>query len=118
MRLHARWIEVDGLILSRPGVRENLPAKQFWDSLISGFANVFGRRSVHFSQTDGAMSDIAQLRLASDPMVVRDVRADTYKQVVALADLSDAEAHKVRVPTLVLNGDKDSIIARPVHRMR
>ncbi len=106
-------IDVDGLILSGPGARENFPAKRLWDSLISGFSNVFGRRSANSSQTDGAMSDIAQLRFASDPMVVRDVRADTYKQVAALADLASAEADKVRVPTLVLYGDKDSIIARP-----
>lgn len=105
-------IVVDGLILSGPGVRENLPAKGFWDGLISSVADVFGPRSVRLTQENPRMSDVAQARFASDPMVVRDVRADTYERVVALADLASVEASSIQVPTLVLYGGDDGIIAR------
>lgn len=105
-------VHCDGLILSGPGVREDLPAKPLWDALIDGAASVFGSGSVTLNQVSDMMSKTAQARFRDDPWVVRDVRADTYSQVVEMADMASLEASNVTVPTLVLYSEVDGIIAR------
>jgi alpha-beta hydrolase superfamily lysophospholipase len=106
-------IYVDGLIVSGPGVREDLPRKGFWDALIQGAAAFLGSRAVRVEQGSAAMSERARRRFRLDPLVLRDVRADTYEQVVDLADAASIDAGRIGVPTLVLYGEDDGIIARP-----
>jgi acylglycerol lipase len=103
---------VDGLILSGPGVREDLPARGAWDLLIDGAAVLFGRRAVTLDQSDERLSERASRRLSGDPLALRDVRADTYERVVALADAASLDASAVDCPTLVLYGAEDGLIAR------
>jgi acylglycerol lipase len=103
---------VDAVILSGPGVREDLPAKPAWDALISGASALFGHRSVTLNQVDPRLSAAAQERFANDPLVVRELRADTYEQIVAMADAASADASQVKAPTLVLYGEADEVIHR------
>lgn len=105
-------VEADALILSGPGVREDIPAKPFWDAAIRGAAALFGSGSIELDQSDPSLSPMAQARFGNDPRVVRDLRADTYARVVELADLASVEAQQIRVPTLVLYGEDDTIIHR------
>lgn len=109
-------VRCDGLILSGPGVREDLPAKSIWDALIDSAASVFGSGSVALNQVSDTMSDTAQSRFRDDPLVLRDVRADTYAQVVEMADMASLDASTVKVPVLVLYSEADGIIAQPVNR--
>ncbi|MCX7324552.1 MAG: alpha/beta fold hydrolase [Hyphomicrobiales bacterium] len=54
-------IAMDGLILSGPGVREDIPAKPFWNGLISTASSVFGSRSVRLPRARSQMSDMARM---------------------------------------------------------
>jgi acylglycerol lipase len=111
-RRPTRLGRIDGLVLAGPGVREDLPAKPVWDALIDGAAAIFGSRSVRLNQADERLTHTAQRRLESDPLVVRDIRADTYERVVELADAASLDASQVKCPTLVLYGSEDNLIAR------
>jgi alpha-beta hydrolase superfamily lysophospholipase len=105
-------IQVDGMILSGPGVRENVVAKPFWDALLAALVLVLGSRPVRMGQGSAGMSEAARRRFDKDPLVMRDIRADTYSRVVGLADAASVAAHKVGVPTLVLYGARDWLIPR------
>jgi alpha-beta hydrolase superfamily lysophospholipase len=105
-------ISVDGMILSGPGVRESVVAKPFWDVLLAALVFMLGSRPVRMSQSGQEMSEAAKRRFDEDPLVVRDIRADTYSKVVGLADAASLTAHKVSVPTLVLYGERDWLIPR------
>lgn len=105
-------VEADALVLSGPGVREDIPAKPLWDMAIDGAAALFGSGSVELAQSGPMLSPMAQARFGNDPLVVRELRADTYARVVELADLASQEAERINVPTLVLYGEEDDVIAR------
>jgi alpha-beta hydrolase superfamily lysophospholipase len=105
-------IHVDGLILSGPGVRENVVAKPFWDGLLAALVFIFGSRPVRMGQASREMSEAARRRFDEDPLVMRDIRADTYSKVVGLADAASVAADRVSVPTLVLYGARDWLIPR------
>ncbi len=107
-----KLVNADGLILSGPGVREDLPVKPFWDGLISAVASLFGSSSVRLAPSSEGMSRMARHRFETDPLIVRDIRADTYEQVVALADIASVEASDVTIPSLVMYGLDDALIAR------
>jgi alpha-beta hydrolase superfamily lysophospholipase len=104
-------LDVLAIILSGPGVRENLPAKAWWDALISGARMVFGSGAIRLSQDSDALSERARERLRDDPLVLREIRADTYEQIVELADEASLAASRVRPRALVLYGEEDGIIA-------
>jgi acylglycerol lipase len=102
----------DALILSGPGVREDLPAKGLWDGMIDAAASLFGSRSITLDQDNERLSPIARRRMADDPLILRQLRADTYERVVEMADRASVAASAITVPTLVLYGEQDGIIHR------
>lgn len=108
-------VRADGLVLAGPGVREDLTAKSLWDAAIHGAAALFGSTAFTVDRDDPALSGVARARLLHDPLVQREVRADTYSRTVELADEASLAASAITIPTLVLHGTADSLVpARPI----
>jgi acylglycerol lipase len=105
---------VDGLILVEPAVRRGVRWRLMWDLAFGTLALLapgYSRRltrGVHAQFTPAA-----QQRLRHDPRIVRSIRADAYKGLLALADAASASTRRLRLPTLFLFGRADGVI--PLH---
>ena len=104
---------VSGIVLAAPAVRGRLVRTPFGDALLSlaTFA-VPGSATRVERQQDPALSAIALARLRDDPLVLREVRVDTYSGLMALADAASAAAPGIDVPTLLLFGANDGSVTR------
>ena len=103
--------DVAGLILVEPAVRRGVRWRRVWDAAVGtlgllapGYARRL-RRGAHPEFTERARA-----RLTGDPRVVRVVRGDAYRGLLALADAASAATRRVRVPVLLLYGRADGII--------
>ncbi|HSO99850.1 MAG TPA: alpha/beta fold hydrolase [Thioalkalivibrio sp.] len=103
--------DVAGVILAAPGVREGIPARALWDAGLWLSERLMPGFSVTVKQDyDGELAPEAVNRFRNDPKVLREIRADTYAGLVALADLASGRAGAVVVPMLVLYGETDRTI--------
>jgi len=103
--------DVAGLILAAPGVREGIPARGLWDAGLWLSERLMPGFSVTVNQDyDGELAPEAVNRFRNDPKVLREIRADTYAGLVALADLASERAGAVTAPMLVLYGETDRTI--------
>jgi acylglycerol lipase len=105
---------LDGIILEAPAVwsRSTMPAiypPGVWvlAHTVPGFR--WHLREIQKTFTDN--EDVVR-GLAGDPMVLQDVRMDALYGLFDLMDTAYAAAPQVRVPVLLLHGDKDVLIPR------
>lgn len=103
---------IDGLILSAPAV---------WGRSTMNLASRTGlwalSHSVPWLRLSGkglnikASDNMEMLRaLSKDPLVIKETRIDAIHGLVDLMDSAQAAAGNIRVPTLVLYGEKDEIV--------
>ncbi len=100
-----------GLVLVEPAVRKGVRLRLVWDLVFGGLALVrprYSRRLVRGRHPQ--LTEVARRRLAEDPLVVRHIRADAYKGLLAIGDAASAAARRLDVPTLLLYGRADGII--------
>ncbi|MDA8232079.1 MAG: lysophospholipase [Magnetospirillum sp.] len=103
---------VKGVILSAPAVwgRESMGVVQraaLWLAYEVAPGWELTGRGLHIKASD----NIPMLRkLAKDPLVIKATRVDTIKGLVDLMDAAAASAPSVRLPFLLLYGEKDEII--------
>jgi acylglycerol lipase len=104
--------EVKGIILSAPAVwgRSDMNVFQriaLWLSYNVAPGWQLTGQGLHIKPSD----NIEMLRaLSRDPLVLKATRVDAIHGLVDLMDAAFAEAPRVRLPTLVLYGEKDEII--------
>ncbi|HET6520702.1 MAG TPA: alpha/beta fold hydrolase [Geminicoccaceae bacterium] len=102
---------IDGLILAAPGVREGAPLRHAQDvGLWVGASTV---PWVSFGMERGGrpwQHPAEAARLATDPLVLREVRVDTWWGLVELANLASDHAGAVTAPTLLIYGERDTTI--------
>ena len=99
---------VDGVVLVAPAVCGKLVRSLVGDALLSlARFTMPGNKTRVRQRQDPALSAAALARLRDDPMVLRDVRVDTYAGLMALADAASVAASRIGVPTLLLFGAHD-----------
>jgi len=112
--------QVDGLILAAPAVwgRDTMPWYQRW------LLAVLGRTAPGLHLTGEGLDilpsdNIDMLRaLARDPLVIKETRVDAVYGLADLMDLALGRASRLRLPTLLLYGERDQVVPRePVYRM-
>jgi acylglycerol lipase len=104
--------DADGIILSAPAVWGRDAMNVFervalWsgDTFFPGMT--LTGRGLHVQPSD----NIEMLRgLARDPLVIKATRIDTIEGLVDLMDTALAAAPEVRVPMLLLSGDRDEVV--------
>jgi alpha-beta hydrolase superfamily lysophospholipase len=102
---------VDGLILVEPAVRNGVRLRPVWDLVFGGLARVRpGLRRALSRGHNPLLTAAARRRLGDDPRIVRHIRADAYKGLLALADAASESARRLRLPTLLLYGRADGVI--------
>lgn len=103
---------VKGVILSAPAVwgRSSMGVFQraaLWLAYQMAPGWELTGRGLNITPSD----NVAMLRkLSADPLVIKATRVDAVKGVVDLMDAAQAAAPDVRIPALVLYGEKDEII--------
>ena len=104
---------IDGLILAEPAVREGIYFRYLWDAALWTAARTAPAASVTVSRTwHRDLSPAARARLGDDPLVVREVRADTYDGLIDLTDSATAAAERITTPTLLLFGRATGIVKK------
>lgn len=104
---------IDGLILAEPAVREGIYFRYLWDAALWTAARTAPAASVTVSRTwHRDLSPAARARLGNDPLVVREVRADTYDGLIDLTDSATAAAERITTPTLLLFGRATGIVKK------
>ncbi|MFO1073563.1 MAG: alpha/beta fold hydrolase [Geminicoccaceae bacterium] len=102
---------VAGVILVEPAVRRGVRWRLMWDVAVGTLALLapgYSRRLQRGWQPE--LTERARARLAGDPRIVRTIRADAYRGLLALADAASAATRRVRLPVLLLYGRADGII--------
>ncbi len=101
----------DALVLSGPGLRGGLPFRGFWDFSVGAVERLMPGLTLTIDpEYDGVLSPAATARFAEDPRVIRRVRADTYAEVVWLAQAATDRIDQLDVPVLYLWGGQDRTI--------
>lgn len=99
------------LILVEPAIRDGVRLRPVWDLVFGGLARFRpGLRRMLVRGHNPLLTAPARRRLAHDPRIVRHIRADAYKGLLALADAASLAARTVRLPTLLLYGRANGII--------
>lgn len=114
-------LPVRGLILAAPAVREGIRLRYGWNLLIASVAAVAPGYllTVNRPPDDPTLMPAAAERLHTDPLVMRQVRVDTYWGLIKLADSASDEAPEIDRPTLLLYGGEDhSVPAVSIQRLR
>ena len=104
---------IDGLILIAPSVREGVPLRTAHDVgvWIGASAVPWVRVEMPRGNRPWQHPDESR-RLATDPLVLREVRADTYWGLTELCNLASDHAGAVTVPTLLIHGERDRTVSR------
>ena len=102
---------VAGIVLVAPAVRGKLVRNPFGDALLSlATITAPGNKTRVRQRPDPTLSAVASARLRDDPLVLRDVRVDTYAGLMALADVASISASRIDVPSLLLFGANDGSV--------
>lgn len=100
-----------GLVLVEPAIRNGVRLRPVWDLVFGGLARVRpGLRRALVRGHNPLLTAAARRRLAHDPRIVRHIRADAYKGLLALADAASEAGRVLRLPTLLLYGRANGII--------
>lgn len=103
---------IDGLILAAPAVREGIWIRYIYNAGLSVVATV-APGATHEVERNPDNPDLyppTAQRLARDPLVVRQVRMDTWRGLIALADRASNRAPEIKVPVLLMFGGRDESI--------
>ncbi|MEQ9200640.1 MAG: alpha/beta fold hydrolase, partial [Rhodospirillales bacterium] len=104
--------DVDGLILAAPAVREDVTFRYAYKAFLWTAAHILPQGSIHNDRGNARHTGQAYKRLSSDPRIVRDVRIDTYWGLIRLTDLASDLAPEAGLPTLLMHGGHDRVVAR------
>lgn len=110
---HGLLAGIDGLVLVAPCVREGVALRTAHDVgvWLGASAVPWVRLELPRGNKPWQHPDEAK-RLATDPLVVRDIRADTYWGLIELANLASDHADAITVPVLLIYGECDRTISR------
>lgn len=111
---------VDGIVLVAPAVWSRASMPLLYRSALTLAAYTIPGAELSASGLDRLPSDnIALLRkMGKDPHMIKGARVDAIFGVANLMDSASAAAARVRVPTLLLYGERDEIIPRkPIQRI-
>ncbi len=103
---------IDGLVLAAPAVREGIWIRYIYNAGLSVVATL-APGATHEVEREADNPDLrpgTARRLAQDPLVVSQVRMDTYRGLIELADQASNQAPEIRVPVLLLFGGRDESI--------
>ena len=105
---------IDGVILAAPAVREGIWIRYIYNAGLSVVAAVApgATHKVERDADNPALRAGTAQRLARDPLVVRQVRMDTYRGLIALADRASNRAPEIEVPVLLMLGGRDDSIPK------
>lgn len=106
-------LPVAGLILCSPGVREGVPLRGAHDAAVRLGARALPWLTVDYPRGNKPWQEPSEAaRLATDPLIVREIRVDTYWGVIELVNQATDRAREVTVPTLLLHGRRDRTVPR------
>ena len=106
-------LPVDGLVLCSPGVREGVPLRNAHDAAVRLGAHALPWLTVDYPRGNKPWQEPSEAeRLATDPLIVREIRVDTYWGVIELVNQASDQAGLVKVPTLLLYGKRDRTVPR------
>lgn len=112
--------DVDGVILSSPGIWAGPYLSDLLRGLLWGASRVLGPLAVPASAGNITASDNreALLRFSSDPLILRQVRMDMMAGVVELMDRAVAALPDCcgEVPVLLMVGGKDQVVPTRIAR--
>ncbi|MDF1779807.1 MAG: alpha/beta fold hydrolase [Alcanivoracaceae bacterium] len=114
-------LNIEGLILLAPAVREGIPWRYAWNVAIGAVSLVRPGYllEVPRSSDDPRFNPVAAQRLAEDPLVHREVRMKSYQGLIRYADRASNIAPTLSTPTLLMYGGKDaSVPAVSIARLR
>ncbi|WP_165585494.1 alpha/beta fold hydrolase [Roseococcus sp. SYP-B2431] len=118
--LAARPTDVDGVILSSPGVWGGPYLSGFLRTLLWGASHAIGPLAVPASAAGITASDNMEAlrRFSSDPLILRNVRMDMVAGVVELMDRAVAALPHccAEVPVLLMVGGKDQVVPVSIAR--
>lgn len=103
-------LQVDGLILAAPGVREALFARPLWNAALSSAATVAPGASADIEPNLENLTPVDKARIGNDPRMIREIRADTYWGLIRLADRASFVDAQAMPPTLLLYGQEDGLV--------
>lgn len=114
-------LDIDGLILLAPAVREGIRLRYGWNLAINtaalfrpGYLLEVERRA-----NDPRFRPASAQRLANDPHVLREVRMDAYQGLIRYADRASDIAPALQQPVLLMYGGEDnSVPAVSIQRLR
>ena len=106
--------QVDGIILEAPAVWSRSTMPVIYPPGMWLLAHTVPGFRWHLSEIQKTFTDNQDVvrGLARDPKVLQDVRMDALYGLFDLMDTAYAAAPRVRVPVLLLHGDKDVLIPR------
>ena len=100
--------DVNGIILAAPALRGKRVRSAFGNALLSlATVTMPGNKTRVRQRHDPKLSAAALERMREDPLVLRDVRVDTYAGLLTLADTASAAAVHIETPALLLFGAND-----------
>jgi acylglycerol lipase len=105
---------LDGIILEAPAVWSRATMPFYYTTTLWLASHTFPQYRLTGNEVRRIASDNRPVlvELGRDPMVIKGARVDAIYGVVDLMDAAYASADKVRVPVLLLYGEKDQIIPR------
>jgi len=112
--------KIDGMVLVAPAVWSRASMPFLYRTALTLAAHTIPGAELSASGLDRLATDnIALLRkMAKDPHMIQGARVDAIFGVANLMDSAAAAAPRVRVPTLLLYGERDEIIPRkPIQRI-
>jgi alpha-beta hydrolase superfamily lysophospholipase len=102
-----------GLVLAAPGVRDDLPWRSFWDATLWLGAHLTPGLTVEVDRYGpSSLTSVSAGRLRDDPLVIQQIRADSYHGVITLADRASEAATGIEAPVLMLHGGEDTLVRR------
>ncbi len=112
--LTSKPVDVDGVILAAPAISgwNTMPWWQRWGLKLAAHTipwKTFTGQSLHIVASDNRDMLIA---LGRNRLVIKETRVDTIYGLVNLMEAAYQSASALHVPTLILYGEKDEVIAR------
>lgn len=114
-------LPVAGAILAAPSVRAGLRTRYLWNGALAVGATVTPGYTFTLNRDpqDPRYTPHSAARLAEDPLVLREVRMDTYRDLIRFTDRASDQAAGIRHPVLLLYGGNDDLIpAVSIARLR
>ncbi|MGM0564997.1 MAG: alpha/beta fold hydrolase [Pseudomonadota bacterium] len=103
---------IDGLILAAPAVREGLLIRYPYNAALNMVAAIAPGATVSLQHNghSNALRAASVERLAQSPHSLKEVRMDTYRGLIRLADLASDSAPELEQPVLLFYGGQDESV--------